>query len=185
MTTLTMEEIPEQFKIGTRVLMLINRSIGNTNKGSKRWVNKMITNSPEEWDAAYKSLLKAKEFLDNPDMRLYQSINSRRMTSAITAFKHRQIDLTYGNVINFYSRINDSFCSCLMQPDCRLDNYFLLDVDTEFTKEIDAAVKSLELVCKYKTRKGWHYIVQAFNPALLPPMVDVEIKKDALMLLAY
>lgn len=110
---------PEQFTQGVRVLMLIDRGVQNSNKGSKRWINKIISTNSEEFQSAYDKLIALQNHIGIPDIRLYCSINPRKMKSAIKIFKHKQLDLIEDNEVNFYRRINDSFCSCLMQPECR------------------------------------------------------------------
>lgn len=115
-------------------------------------------------------------------------MNSRKIKSAIKIFKHKQLDLIDDNEINFYRKINDSFCSCLMQPECRNNSLFLLDCDTKNTKEINAFViknSGIKVHFQYPTPNGWHYITEPFNPSLCEDMKTFEIKKDALMLLNW
>lgn len=60
---------PDHFKEGIHVQMLINRDIGNSNKGSRRWVNKLISTNKEEYDKNVEVLIKQQEYqslVDNP-----------------------------------------------------------------------------------------------------------------------
>ena len=179
---------PEQFMQGNHVLMLINRGIQNSNKGSKRWINKIITTNLEEWIEAAECLIEMQHHLNNPEIRLYSSINPRKMDKAIQVFKHRQLDLNEDNETKFYRRINDSFCSCLMQPECRNGNLFLLDCDSKDLAEVNSfLVTNFGIKCHYQypTPNGWHFIVEPFNPAMCEGMNTFEVKKDALMLLNW
>lgn len=176
---------PEYFKEGIHVLMLINRGV---HKGSKRWVNKIITTNPLEYDNAVSALISMQNYLNNPDIRLYASINDRKFNSAIKLFKHQQLDLLPENEYKFYSKINDSFCSCLMQPECRNNNLFLLDVDSKDRKEVDGFLITnfgIKMHYMYPTINGWHYIVEPFNPKMCESMTTFEVKKDALMLINW
>lgn len=179
---------PEIFKSGIHVLMLIDRGVQNSNKGSKRWINKIISTNPAEWDDAASRLVELQWHLNEPDIRLYASINPRSSEKAIRHFKHRQLDLNSDDMVNFYRRINDSFCSSLMQPECRDGSLFLLDVDSKDLTEVNAFLVSnheLKVEYCYPTPNGWHYIMEPFNPKLAEGLTSFEIKKDTLMLINW
>jgi len=179
---------PTDFKLGVHVLMLIDRGVQNSNKGSKRWINKIITTSEAEWDEAAAKLIELQNYLANPDIRLYASLNCRNMSKAIKHFQHKQLDLIDDNRDNFYRRINDSFCSSLMQPENRMVSFFLLDCDTTDPMGITGWMvknRDLKVYFYYPTPNGWHYITEPFNPVRLDGIPDVEIKKDALMLINW
>lgn len=182
------QDLPSFFKEGIRVLMLIDRGVQNSNKGSKRWINKIITDNPHEYNIAYDKLSRLQNYLNNPSIRLYASINCRNLEKAINHFNHKQLDLIGSEKSKFYTRINDSFCSCLMKPENRASNNFLLDIDTKDTKEVNSFLSNnRDIVMKYvyPTPQGWHYIVDPFNPRLCFDYSSFEVKKDALMLLRW
>lgn len=179
---------PSEFKQGIHILLLINRGIHNSNKGSKRWVNKIIASNPDEWDNAADKLMELQNHINDPDIRLYSSINPRNMDKAIKAFQHKQLDLNKDNENIFYRRINDSFCSCLMQPDNRTSSLFLLDCDAEEATELNSFTinnREIKMHYMYKTPNGWHAIIDPFNPGLLEGLSTIELKKDALMLINW
>jgi hypothetical protein len=184
---MTMKNNPKDlFKDDIRVLMLIDRSIGNSNKGSKRWINKIITSNVKEFDEAASALMALQFCLNNPYIRLYSSINSRKIFSAIKLFKHRLIDEEY--LASLYLKLNETFVSCLMKPECRESNYFLLDCDSHDRTDVQKfLIGNLQILVKaiYPTPHGWHYIVEPFNPALAEGCTTFEVKKDALMLLNW
>lgn len=180
----------EGFTHGVRVQMLIDRSVGNTNKGSKRWINKLISTNSEEFNRNLIKILELQYYLANPDIRLYSCVNKRNLDKAIKYFNHKQLDIaTEEEKVNFYTRINERFCSCLMKPENRAESLFLIDIDCEDDSIFQDALtfylnsKSINAeIVKYKTPNGWHYITTPFDPRLLI-IEDGEIKKDALLLL--
>lgn len=90
------KEIMEKFKDftqGWRVCMLINRGIGNTNKGSKRWVSKLVSFDPKTLEENIGKLLEQQYYLNDPDIRLYMCLNSRNIDKTIINFNHRMVDL--------------------------------------------------------------------------------------------
>ena len=72
-----------------------------------------------------------------------------------------------------------------MKPENRLGKYMLLDVDSVETREVDAFVIQhlIQVIYRYRTPQGWHYIVEPFNVILAQKAQSFEVKKDALMLL--
>jgi len=182
-----MNPIPYMFKSGVRVLMLINRGVNNTNKGSRRWINKTITSNIDEFEDAHEKLLDLMFYLDNPNIRLYQCINDRKFDNAVIMFQHRQLDLPQENKINFYSNINDRFCSTLMAPENKKSKYFLLDVDNDDSIEALKFIEDndIEALLAYETPNGFHFIVEPFNVLLAKNAKTFEVKKDGLMLLNW
>lgn len=179
------DEIPIEFMSGVRVLMLIDRGVKNSNKGSKRWINKIITTNAIEWANAYHALTQQMMYLNNSSIRLYQSLNERKFDQSVTMFQHAQLDVLPENRLSFYRNLNDRFCSALMKPENKRSKYMLLDVDSQDTREVDMFVMNhlLEVKRTYQTPNGWHYIVAPFNVLLAKEAQTFEVKKDALMLL--
>lgn len=175
------------FMSGIRVVMLIDRGVMNSNKGSKRWINKIITTSDDEWINAVNRLLEMQYYLNEPDIRLYSCLNDRKLDKAIQMFKHKQIDLLPDMKDRFYSRINDSFCSCLMKPENKASKYFMLDIDTKDLTEVEDFVsrEKIQVIKDYQTKKGWHYIVSPFNVKVAEMYKSFTVNKDAMMLVHY
>jgi len=186
------KDIMEKFKDftdGVRVMMLINRGIGNTNKGSKRWINKLISTNKDEFNENLTKLLNLQYYLNDSDIRLYTSVNPRKMYRAVKYFMHKQIDMnTDEEIMSFYKNINNNFCSALMKPENRNDNLFLVDYDNN-SYDQSLAMKTILKDCginlwhSYKTPNGYHFICDPFDPRLLSVIKDCEVKKDALILL--
>ena len=176
------------FSHGVRVVMLIDRGVMNSNKGSKRWINKIITTNQAEWENAVQVLMEMQEHLNDPDIRLYSCVNDRKLDKSIDLFKHRQIDLDSTlNHEKFYKKINDSFCSCLMAPENRKSKYFLMDIDTKDLTATNYFVEnnSIKIIARYETKKGHHFIVEPFNVKLAEDSKDFTIKKDGLLLINW
>lgn len=168
---------------GVRVQMLINRGISSANKGSKRWVSKLISTCKEEAkENIYKLLMQMNALKDN-DVRLYMSMNERNIDSAIRYFKHQQIDLSESK--SFYKDIHNRFVSALMKPENRYRSAYLLDVDSKITYSLDDAIVDNDIIIqkKYPTPSGWHYVVDDFDVRCIDHIEYVEVKKDGLLLL--
>lgn len=178
----------DRFNYGVRVLMLINRGVGNSNKGSKRWINKIITTNEEEFMFAYKKLSYQQACVGNPDIRLYTCVNSRDLDKAISMFKHKQIDISDDKMkLKFYSKINSSFCSCLMKPENRYEKRFLLDYDSKNLGELCKFLVNnrIDTYFYYETVNGFHYVVKPFNVLLANECENLTVVKDGLILLNW
>jgi hypothetical protein len=177
---------PVEFTTGVRVLILIDRSINNTNKSSARWINKLISTNTQSF---YKNLERLKAQMqnaNNPSLRLYGCVNARDLTKAINLFQHRQLDIaTEEEKFNFYVNIKDKFVSCLMKPESREEKLFLVDIDipNEEGLTLIELIRSLTPIKHYyRTPKGWHVICSPFNIDHVKGYPDCEVKKDALMI---
>lgn len=175
------------FRNGIRVLMLIDRGVMNANKGSRRWINKIITTDPKSWLNALERLIELQNNIGNPDVRLYGCMNDRKLDRSINMFRHRELDLQPDDKIKFYSKINNTFCSCLMKPENKLSKYMLLDIDVNDTNEVDKFVSDnlIQIILTYPSKNGWHYIVNPFNIMLANGYKTFKVLKDGLLLLNW
>lgn len=190
-----MEVSGHEFTQGLRVQMLINRAVGNTNKGSKRWVNKLISTDTESFYKNCEKLLHQMFYMKNPDVRLYGCINER---STKKAFESLICDAVLNfNDDNFIRNINNNIISSIMRPANRVQNYWLIDCDTKKQTELrDTIPSQSELkhiydaipkeVVKfaYQTVNGWHIVTEGFDIRPLSEIPNCEAKRDALMILA-
>jgi len=180
----------EIFTDGIRVLMLIDRGVMNSNKGSRRWINKIITHDKASFQKALIKLLALQYHLNEPSIRLYSCVNDRKLENAIKRFQHCQLDLTKDNYIKFYTNINDEFCSSLMKPEMRKSKYFLLDVDSKssiakFNTYGFLVKHKIEKVMSYDTKNGFHVITHPFDVRLAQDQKQMTLQKDGLVLLHY
>lgn len=169
----------ENFTSGVRVSMLIDRGVQNSKNGSKRWINKLISYDPETFTKNIEKLISLQDYLNDINIRLYSSVNSRNMDKSINHFKHKQLYIWEDDKFKFYSGIKENFVSSLMVPENRESNFWLLDWDREETVPLPEIV----YILTYKTPNGFHTVCERFNPVLLNGVENVEIKKDALLLL--
>lgn len=177
-----MERAYPFYNEGAHVQMLINRAIGNANKGSKRWVNKLISFNGEDFKLNCWRLLTQMYHLNDSSIRLYSSINARSYINARKTFAHRLVD-NYDNDL-FWRDINGSLVSALMQPENSSKRYYLLDCDSEQAiKMVMPLVPNDKLARYYSTPKGAHYIVRGFDLRPIKDIENVEIHRDGLMLL--
>lgn len=179
------------YKDGIRVQMLINRGIGNSHKGSKRWVNKLISSNPVQFDENVERLKTQMAFLGDPKIRLYSCVNPRKFDKAIKMFHHKLIDICDDEEkFRFFLDIRAKFVSCLMQQENRAESNFLLDFDDGMGvidplmtyRLMDAGIQTIDA---YSTPNGYHIITRPFNPEIIRETHNCEIKKDGLILLHY
>ena len=170
---------------GCRLLMLMHRKKDGADR-STIMQRRVITNNSAEFEVELtKMVYEAAYSLE--ELRVYSSVNERDPEKAIREFKRRQLDMDYVKPeerMGFYMDIKNQWISCLMKPSNRIDTTFLVDVDEdddlELTERILAGVT--RNFTKYKTKNGWHFLIQPFNPKIDP---GLKIKKDGLILLYY
>jgi hypothetical protein len=174
--------IPPTFTDGYRGVLLIRRNkdgeIGNAQKKAV----KRITRDVHEWRLAVQSLYVLQQ-TTHLDYRIYSSVNERDMTKAIHEFKRRQLEEDYGTQYeqhSFYCDIQNRFFSCLMNPNARAQNHFIIDCDSEAEYEhAELQLRSSgKIIMEYATKNGIHIITHPFNPN---DYGNMQIKKDDLM----
>ena len=174
---------PEMFTDGVRVLMLINRAIGNTNKGSYRWVNKLVSTCTEEFRENLERLAIQQDKLNNSDLRIYGAINARKTDAAVREFQIRQLKIQTDEERRFfYKDLNNQYVSCLMKPENRATRYYLVDIDKSDADAMQLADMAPNRLHHYKTPKGWHVICKPFDVRIYAGIPHVEVKKDGLMI---
>ncbi len=176
-----MPKRPELFVAGMHVQMLINRDVGNTNKGSKRWVNKLVSFNEKDYEQNCTSLLEQMYSIDNDGIRLYASINPRCYDRVTKEFLAKAI--LDGNKL-FYKNIHAKFISIAMKPEQRERTLWLIDVDDkELIPKTDELLKESYVALSYETPNGKHYIVSHVDMRPFKEMEGVDVHRDGLMLL--
>ena len=174
-----------------RVQMVIDRGVSNSNEGSKRWINKLVSRDHESFLKNCEKLLHMMSYFDNPDWRLYSSVNPRDPEMA-TKLLIADLVMDIGDDANDkkYLNINSRFVSALSVPESRdycRDQYFLVDVDTT---EIDVAKTVMQALgddtaLMYDTPNGFHILTQKFDTRIIDNIEHVSFKRDGLILLAW
>lgn len=182
------QKITEQFSDGIRMLMLCqrNKEGRKTNKTDRSSKRKISTNKEE----FFKILEEFQEIKKNSkeSLRIYSCVNKRNINKAIRNFKIEQLEVDYYDIESrnkFYFDIKNRWISSLMKQNCRDETFFLIDIDKKednFITNKRLEKLKIEIIVSYQTKNGWHIITKPFNPNLLP---DLDIKKDALLLLDY
>ena len=176
-----LDSIPEMFKDSFRGIMLLHRSKDGEVGNAQRKAIKKISHNIEEWHEII-SEFRELQTSSYPRHRIYSSINSRDMSKGIHEFKRRQLECDYGNLYelhSYYTDIQNRFFSCLMNPNCRAQNSFLIDCDTP--EEYDHAILQLSqqhILFDYATKNGRHIITRPFNPN---DVGNLDIKKDEML----
>ena len=177
-----LDSVPEIFTDGVRGIMLLRRNKDGEEGNAQRKAIKRISRDTYEWKAFIRELYELQQ-TSHQGYRIYSSVNSRDITKAIHEFKRRQLETDYGTMHefeSFYCDVKNRFFSCLMNPNCRAQNNFLIDCDTQLEYEhAELQLRNSGLVImEYKTRNGVHIITRPFNPN---DYGNMEIKKDELM----
>lgn len=185
------------FSDGVRCLFLIQRhKEGGETNNSK--LTKIITRNSKEY---YEAILKlvGMKMDSEATLRIYACVNKRDFNKAIHKFKVEQLDADLYHQEqkeNFYLDARNRFIGCLMQPTQKAESFFLFDVDNEegrdvmgeFLQCLDNEKEGISndlIVHRYSTKNGWHFITKPFNHTKIQLPKNVELKKDALLLLDY
>jgi len=180
-----------QFMWGTRVLLLLRRhKEGGHNKEHQRRRAREVVHQPDQMKKALVKLLMLKAMYPESDYRIYMSASPRDLRKAEMKFKQEQLLIDFEDGENkryFYENFEEKWISALMaskplKGECR----FVLDVDVPDDGDHLkwCAANGTEIVFKYRTKNGWHIVTKPFNTETYPPELG-EVKKDALLLLAY
>ncbi len=176
-----LSKLPDSFKSGYRGIVLLHRNKdGNTGNAQRKSVKK-ISGSVTEWYAIIEQFRHMQQ-TSHIGYRIYASVNERNMHKAIHEFKRRQLEFDYSNsyeLDEFYRNIDNRFFSCIMQPTCRSESYFLIDCDSDDEyKNAKRILKKELIVFEYPTKNGMHIITYPFNPNYYE---GIDIKKDDLL----
>jgi len=80
------------------------------------------------------------------------------------------------------SVIDSEWRTALMQKECRVTNYFMLDIDTKDNNKLFEITKLLNLKVKVintiETIKGWHYITEPFDTREVCKLDYVTLLRD-------
>ena len=127
-------------------------------QGNKNCIRTVIKD--EELDL---KMLEAKLKVFGGEWRIHKTVNARDVKKArIWLIKHL---LDYPENASF---VDSAWRTALLQPQCRVDNKFMLDIDTkDFLKlaDIDLIIKKSngEILTRYETPNGYHYITNPFD----------------------
>lgn len=185
---------PDSFKSGVRVLLLMLRAKdGGSAKTDRKAVKKVVTTSPEEFEAELAALRSRWQ----PNERIYSTINARNIEKAIRIFRYRQLDVDYfatPDRQSFYLDLENRWISCLKDGKASNGSLFLFDIDGDNPQASNihqelvtrkAGFSTFVLVDDYCTRNGRHVITEPFNPSTISTSARDCLQKNSLMLWSY
>ncbi len=177
-----LDSVPAIFTDSVRGVLLLHRNKDGGVGNQQHKAIKRISGNTEEWKAFIAELREMQQ-TTHQGYRIYSSVNARDVERSIHEFKRRQLEIECGSMFefhNFYYDIKNRFFSCLMNPNSRADDNFLIDCDT--LREYEFAKLQLDhtnlILMEYPTKNGFHIITRPFNPNDFGTM---QIKKDDLM----
>jgi hypothetical protein len=184
--------IPDTYKDGIRLLMLTLRGKeGGKNNKPDRVAHKRLSTSVEEFNKIFSEFVDVARKSNDP-LRIYTSVNKRDINKGIRNFKKIQLEADYWDVDSrnsFYLDVKNRLISCIMQPNCREETNFLIDVDGDINEymriKLNLLNLNVDILLEYPTKNGYHIITKPFNPSLLSSVDDGHIKKDGLILAYY
>lgn len=188
--TIEVMERFDGFTDGTRVLMLLVREKDGAshNEYQRRCITE-VTHTSEQFARHLEKMIYF-SICSNEPYRVYATLNSRNLRKAEHVLKTNMLSVDFADDENrsfFYERFEYRWHSALMQDASRKTKFFLLDVDDGIHdwNAVENACwdAQIEIVLKYRTKNGWHFITKPFNPALLT--VPCDLKKDSQMLLFW
>lgn len=181
----------KDFSTGTRVLLLLLREKdGGGNTDFKRRSIVEVTHNTEQFEKAIHKMVYFSMCSPEP-YRIYSTVNERDLVKAERIFKQQMLEMDFVPELNkrvWYERFESRWHSALMQDNSRKTSAFMLDIDDEEFSWSDIQKKcweqDIEILFMNRTKNGWHFITEPFNPELLGEYKSV-IKKDAQILLHW
>jgi len=160
-----------------KVLLLIPRKKDNVEIASEQMQHRKcfrkIWSTPEEREKRILELKAVAGMYPEYIWRIYETINWRDLRKTWYAWNQKMLDWQRSDPdgkMEWLSRVHSKWTSIMMQPDCRHKDgtLFLVDIDDKHPHIISCVENlikeySIELVEKYETPGGWHYITKPFN----------------------
>jgi len=160
-----------------KVLLLIPRKKDNENVTSEsmqhRKCFRKIWSTPEEREKRILELTAIAGMYPEYKWRLYESINWRDLRKTWYSWQQKMLEWQRSDLngkMEWLDKVHSEWISTMMRPECRHkdDLLFLIDKDDrdEHSMEIVENIlkgNDIELVEKYNTVNGIHYLVKPFN----------------------
>jgi hypothetical protein len=178
-------EHQDEFKTGTRVLMLKGRNKDGVLRQNQRTIS-LISHSESEFDKHLNTLLNLQCFGE----RIYASAGERSVAKASRIFRERQLASEYDDFpAEFYRKLHDRWVSCLMSPQSQDKKVWLFDWDQDSKRpysDLYAMVNALsKIIHTYETKNGRHILTHPFDKSTLSSIDRMHLHENALMLWGY
>lgn len=112
--------------------------------------------------------------------RIYQQINKRAVRPARILLMKVLVDEK--EAVKFDYRLDSLWKNCLLQPICKAEKNFMLDIDCNWNKDlIDWFIEHYEFDVSeiIRTPNGWHIIMKSCDTRKLEGLPHIEVKRDA------
>ena len=76
------------------------------------------------------------------------------------------------------SYIDSQWRTALLQPECKVTNYFMLDIDRTDTVDVRNEIPVGYILQEIKSPKGWHFITKPFDTREVCKLPDVTLLRD-------
>ncbi len=124
------------------------------------------------------AMLQAKLLILGGYWRIHKTVNARDVDAARKWLLHDLIDHPEHGAY-----VDSQWRTALMQPGCRAEKFFMLDIDTQeerYLRTIEATIEQSkgEVLQRIKSPKGWHYITKPFDTRHVCEMQDVTLLRD-------
>ena len=111
--------------------------------------------------------------------RIYKTVNARNFEEARKVLITKLVQ----DPENWMYRVDSLWKTCLLQPQCKAERKFLIDIDI---KDLDVESKVVDIfhenhvhiVHTIGTPNGVHLVVEKFDTRLIEGIKDVEFKRD-------
>jgi hypothetical protein len=178
-----------------KVLLLIPRKKDNVNVTSEsmqhRKVFKKIWSTEEEREKRIKELRGVASVYPEYKWRIYETINWRDLRKTYFNWQKKMLDWQRTDIdgaMDWLDKVHSEWTSTMMTPECRCKHnpLFLIDKDDkENVLELEKYFVGvgIEVLEKYETPSGWHFITKPFNTSVI--QIDThgcEIHTDGLRL---
>lgn len=152
------------------ILMGIQRM---TKQGNKNCIRQVV----KDYDLDLK-ILESKLKVIGGEWRIYKTVNARDVEKARIWLLKRMIE---SPEVGGY--VDSEWRTALLQTECKAEKKFMLDIDTKEDEKIDVLhgillKDHINLIEKYETPKGWHYITEAFDTREVVKLEYVTLLRD-------
>lgn len=171
-----------------KVLLLIPRKKENEEIASEQMQHRKcfrkVWATPEEREVRIKELQAIAGLYPEYKWRIYETINWRNLRKAYFSFQQRILEWQRNDVkgeMEWLQHYNSEWVSNLMRPENKdkKDYCFLIDKDdTEDNNMFESLLDkmSIEIVKKYNTVNGVHYLVKPFDVSKLEKHIAEKYK---------
>jgi len=142
--------------------------------GKKGCIRHVIKYDEQEELKVFEAKLKA----IGGEWRIHRTVNIRSTKKAYNWFMKYLIDYP-----ERASACDSIWRTALLQRECKVTKYFMLDVDTEESKilkkiEFLILANGKKVLKRIKSPKGWHYITEPFDARDVCELNDVTLIRD-------